>query len=230
MPACRFMRILCLIVFVTVMAFAGACRAEEAEDGPEQLAVNARTAFAGMITDRQYPGLAALAAKAKAIIIVPDLLRDAFFFGGRGGNAVMLTRGSDGTWSNPAFYTLGGVSWGLQFGGQTSSLVVTVMTTKALRTLVDRPATLGAATGLTIGALGQNVSAAPGMDLRSDLYAFARAGNRFIGVSLEGAVFAPRETWDQDLYGEQATPMTILLDRAATTQTPAAGDLTAVMP
>ena len=114
----------------------------------------------------------------------------------------MLVRDEDGHWSPPAFYTIGGLSFGLQFGGQTSELVVTVMTERGLNALLDRQVTLGGDAGLAIGELGRGVNAATGIGYKSDLYAFARSEGLFVGVSLEGSVIAPRHTWNQQLYGQ----------------------------
>src|SRR5271156_6004915 len=80
---------------------------------PEQLVDKSRISLQSMMADPQYPALVNLATRAKAIIVMPNLIRAAFFFGGRGGNGVMLVRNEDGKWSPPAFYTLGGISWGL---------------------------------------------------------------------------------------------------------------------
>ena len=40
---------------------------------------------------------------AKAVFIVPQLLKAAFFFGGEGGDGVIMSRFDDGSWSGPAF-------------------------------------------------------------------------------------------------------------------------------
>ena len=197
---------------------------------PEQLADRARVSFTGMMSDNQFPGLVDLATRAKAIIIVPNLIRAAFFWGGRGGNAVMLVRGPDGKWSPPAYYTLGGMSFGLQFGGQSSELIIAVMTDKGLNSIMNREVTLGADAGLAVGELGKGVNAATGMGLKSDMYAFASSEGLFVGVSLEGSVIAPRETWNQQLYGQDATPESILVDHTATTTSPAVQGLIAAMP
>src|ERR1700743_90293 len=132
-----------LLVLAIVTALASCRSAGEFGSEPEQLADRARITFSSMMADNQYPGLVDLATRAKAIIVVPNLIRAAFFFGGRGGHAVMLVCGADGKWSDPAFYTLGGISWGLQFGGQTSELVIAVMTDKGLSSIMDREVTLG---------------------------------------------------------------------------------------
>ncbi|MDR3448517.1 MAG: lipid-binding SYLF domain-containing protein [Alphaproteobacteria bacterium] len=219
-----------ILAFVAVMALASCRSAGEFGSEPEQLADRARISFAGMMADNQYPGLVDLATRAKAIIIVPNMIRAAFFFGGRGGNAVMLVRGPDGKWSDPAFYTLGGISWGLQFGGQSSELVIAVMTDKGLSSIMDREVTLGGNAGLAVGELGKGVSAETGMGLKSDMYAFARSEGLFVGVSLEGSVIAPRETYNQQLYGQDATPEGILVDHTSTTNSQPVKNLVAAMP
>jgi len=181
-----------------------------------------------MMTDSKT--LVDVATRAKAIIIVPNMLRAAFFFGGRGGDGVMLVRGADGKWSPPAFYTIGGISWGLQFGGESSELIVTVMTDKGLNAVMNREATLGADAGLAIGELGVGVNAATGMGMKSDMYAFARSQGLFVGISLEGSVIHPRQGMDQELYGDQATPQSILVDRTSSSNSPAVSALIAAMP
>src|SRR5580704_15655916 len=143
-----------ILAFVALLAL-GSCRtSSEMGSEPEQLSDKARITLQSMLSDDQYPGLLDLATRAKAIIIAPNILQAAFFFGGRGGNAVMLSRDPSGRWSNPAFYTIGGLSWGLQFGGQSSELIIVVMSEKGLKAIINRQATLGAAAGLAVGELG----------------------------------------------------------------------------
>ena len=219
-----------LVALVALLALASCRDAGDFGSEPEQLADRARISFQGMMSDNQYPGLVDLATRAKAIIIVPNLIRAAFFFGGRGGNGVMLVRGADGKWSPPAFYTLGGISWGLQFGGQSSELVIAVMTDRGVNALMNREVSLGADAGLAVGELGAGVNAATGLDTKADMYAFARSEGLFVGVSLEGSVLAPRETWDQQLYGQDATPQSILVDRTSSESSAVVKGLIAAMP
>lgn len=215
---------------LAVLLIASCRSAGEFNSETEQLVERSRISFQSMMADNQYPGLVDLASRAKAIIIVPNLIRAGFFIGGRGGNAVMLVRQEGSNWSSPAFYTLGGLSFGLQFGGQTSELVIAVMTEKGLSAVMDRQVTLGGDAGLAIGELGKGVNAATGMGLKSDMYAFARSEGLFAGVSLEGSVIAPRQTWNQKLYGMNATPRSILIDRTSTSSSQAVAGLVAAMP
>ncbi|MFA4995422.1 MAG: lipid-binding SYLF domain-containing protein [Bdellovibrionales bacterium] len=227
MRSYKFHAVLAITAFLTLAS----CRSSgELGTEPEQLADRSRVSFQGMMGDNQYPGLVSLATRAKAVIIVPNLIRAAFFFGGRGGNGVMLVRGEDGKWSPPAFYTIGGLSWGLQVGGQTSELVIVVMTQKGVEAIMNREVTLGGDAGLAVGELGKGVNAATGIGLKSDMYAFARSQGLFVGVSLEGSVITPRQMWDQQVYGQDATPKSILVDRTSTSSSAVINNLIAAMP
>jgi lipid-binding SYLF domain-containing protein len=220
-----------LFLVLTAFLALASCRSSgDFGSEPEQLADRARVTFQGMMTDNDYPSLVNLATRAKAILIFPNMLSGAFFFGGRGGTGVMLVHGPDGKWSNPAFYTLGGISWGLQFGGQSSELVIAVMTERGLTAIMNREVTLGANAGLAVGELGKGVNASTGMGIKSDMYAFARSEGLYVGVSLEGSDIHPRETWDQQLYGQDATPQSILVDHTSTVNSPAVTNLIAAMP
>ena len=219
-----------ILTLCTLLALASCRSTGEFGSEPEQLIDRSRITFQSMMKDNQYPGLVSLASRAKAIIIVPNMIRAAFFFGGRGGNAVMLARDENGRWSPPAFYTIGGISWGLQFGGQSSELVITVMSDKGLNAIMDREVTLGGDAGLAIGELGKGLNAATGIGLKSDLYAFARSEGLFVGVSLEGSVIAPRETWNQQIYGDRAVPEDILLSRTEQYDSQAVNNIIAAMP
>lgn len=226
----RSIRSRLVLIFALIITLASCRSSGEFSSEAEQLVDRSRLTFQSMMSDNQYPSLVDLTTRAKAIIIVPNLIRAAFFFGGRGGNAIMIVRHDDGHWSQPAFYTLGGVSWGLQFGGQTSELILAIMTDKGLNAVLKREVTLGADAGVAVGELGRGANAATGLDTKSDMYAFARSEGLFVGVSLEGSVIAPRETWNQQLYGQDATPQSILVDMTAHSDSKAVADIVAAMP
>jgi len=218
------------LVLIALLALSSCRSSGEIGSESEQLVERSRVTVQSMLSDNQYPSLINLSTRAKAIIVMPNLIQAAFFFGGRGGNGVMLVHHDDGKWSNPAFYTLGGGSWGLQFGGQTSELVLVIMTDKGLNAVLKRQVTLGANAGLAIGELGRGANAATGLDTKADMYAFARSQGLFVGVSLEGALISPRETWNQQLYGAGATPQSILIDRTTTSNSKVVNDLVTAMP
>jgi lipid-binding SYLF domain-containing protein len=226
----RFLRAPLALFVLGLLVLSGCRSAGEFGREPQQLIERSALTFKSMMSDNQYPGLVDLAARAKAVIILPNLIRGAFFIGGGGGNAVMLVRDGQGGWSNPAFYTLGGLSFGLQVGGQTSEMVITIMTDKGVKAVLDRQVTLGGDAGLAIGELGKGVNAATGIGLSADMYAFARSEGLYAGASLQGSVIAPRHTWNHQLYGNEATPAGILINRVNTSSDRSVSDILAVMP
>jgi len=227
MPSLRRFLSLAILALLSLSS----CRSSgEFGSEPEQLVGRARITFQSMMSDNQYPGLVDLASRAKAIIIVPSQLRAAFIIGGRGGNAVMLVRNAQNSWSPPAFYTVGGLSFGLQVGGDSSEIVIAVMTERGLNAVLDRQVTLGGDAGISVGELGKGVNAATAMGLKSDMYAFARSEGLYAGASLEGSVISPRHVWNRQLYGANVSPRNILVDRSASSSSQAVSSLIGVMP
>ena len=70
---------------------------------------------------------------AKALLIVPNLLKAGFIWGGSGGSGILVARdGKTGDWSQPVFYTIGSVTFGLQIGGEAAEVIMMIRTKKAL--------------------------------------------------------------------------------------------------
>src|SRR6202451_3866284 len=89
-------------------------------------------------------------AGAKCILVVPDLIKGGFIFGGKHGRGVASCRTSDG-WSAPAFVSVGGGSWGLQIGIEGVDLVMLVMNEQGFQPLLSSKFEL---TGEGSGAAG----------------------------------------------------------------------------
>ena len=58
----------------------------------------------------------ALLSRAYAVAVVPNVVKAAFGFGARRGKGILVIRQDDNSWSNPAFITLTGGSFGWQVG------------------------------------------------------------------------------------------------------------------
>ena len=84
-----------------------------------------------------------LLRRAKGVMVCPRLFKAGFFFGGEGGNCVLLARAGNGTWSYPAFYTIGSGSFGLQIGIQDSELLMLILTEHGLNAVLDSQIKLG---------------------------------------------------------------------------------------
>ncbi|HXU16617.1 MAG TPA: lipid-binding SYLF domain-containing protein, partial [Terriglobales bacterium] len=74
-------------------------------------------------------------SNAKCILVVPDLIKGGFIFGGKHGRGVASCRTSAG-WSAPAFVSVGGGSWGLQIGVEGVDLVMLVMNDQGFQHLL----------------------------------------------------------------------------------------------
>jgi lipid-binding SYLF domain-containing protein len=154
---------------------------------------------------------------ARGVLIVPNLYKGAWFLGGSGGRGVLLLREQEtGTWSGPAFYTLGSVSFGLQFGGQKSETIILVMTQKGIASLKKTSVKLGGEASIAAGPVGMAAQAATAPSLKVDYIVFARTKGAFVGVSLDGAVIDVNSEWNRAYYGKPVTPTDILQGHGVT--------------
>ena len=118
-----------------------------------------------------------------------------------------------GEWSDPAFYSMGAGSFGFQFGAQASEVVLLVMSQRGVESLLTSTFKLGGDVAVAIGPIGAGIEGSTAMNLSADLLTFARAKGLFGGISLEGAVIATRDEWNQDYYGKGVRPTDILVKR-----------------
>jgi lipid-binding SYLF domain-containing protein len=97
------------------------------------------------------PAMPALLARARGIFIVPTYGRAALAIGGAGGAGVLMVRRADGTWGNPAFFNIGGLSIGIQAGAEGGPLALLLMNQKAVDSFHNRNNfSLSADAGLTV--------------------------------------------------------------------------------
>jgi len=155
-----------------------------------------------------------LLRRAKAVVIFPGVLKAAFLVGASGGNGVALARDAQGRWSNPAFYTVGGGSFGFQAGGESSEILLIVMSDRGLASLQATSAKLGADAGIAAGPVGVGAAAATA-NLSADIVSYLRNKGLFAGVSLSGAVLATRDALNQAYYGRPISSSDILVRHAA---------------
>lgn len=168
--------------------------------------------------------------RAKAVLVIPSLIKGAFIFGGEGGTGVMLARQKDGSWSNPAFYSLGNVSFGLQIGGQSSEVIFLIMSQNGLEAILDKNATLGADASVAVATIGKGVKAATGFDANADMYAFSKTEGLFGGVSINGAGLGAVTDMNHEFYrSNEASARNILINNRFPTPDPRAASLKQVL-
>src|SRR5438552_16536893 len=134
--------------------------------------------------------------RAKAVMIAPELLKAGFIFGGSGGRAVVLARGSNGRWVGPAFYTVATASVGFQAGVSVSENVTLVMTDKGFNSLLATSVKLGGDASVAAGPIGAGANA----DITTDFVAFARSKGVYGGLNLDGTVVHVANNWNRAYY------------------------------
>jgi lipid-binding SYLF domain-containing protein len=147
--------------------------------------------------------------EAKALFIVPQFLRGAFVFGGAGGSGVLIVRDEKTKkWSEPAFYTIGSASFGLQIGGDVSELVFVVRSQKGLEEFYRSDFKLGADASVAAGPEGGGASA---KGITGDLVGYARKKGAFVGISVDGSMIAVSDESNADYYGKTVRPTDIIV-------------------
>lgn len=170
-----------------------------------------------MINNPELPSLRETMKQAKAVIVAPSIIKGGFFLGAEGGSAVLLARGKNGRWSDPAFYTLGAGSIGFQVGVQDSEVILVIVTDKGLSAILDKPFKMGVDASVAAGPIGgAGVAAATTAGMGADIYSFASTRGAFAGMSLEGTAILKRDQWNSAYYGKDATPQAILVERRFT--------------
>lgn len=150
---------------------------------------------------------------ARGIFIAPQVLKGAFFLGASGGSGVFISRDRlRDRWAGPAFYTIGGVSFGFQWGGNASEVVLLAMTDRGVNALLESSFKLGADVGAAAGPVGMGAAASTA-NLSADILSFSRSKGLYIGISLDGAVVKTRSDLNEAYYRGITTPVDILLKR-----------------
>lgn len=196
-----------LIAGFTFLSTSAATAADASE--AQELVNKAATTFSTFMADPNMGYLHEHMKSCKGILIVPSLVRAGFIFGGSGGHGVLLVRDDKtGTWSQPAFYTMGSVSWGLEIGAQDSEVILMVRTRKGLESLYTSSFKLGADASVATGPVGAGASE---RGVTADMLSFSRSQGVYAGLSLEGSVVGTMDKWNHAYYGKEVTPVEIIV-------------------
>ena len=198
-----------LAAMLLVAAAPGAMAADE-EDA-QGIVDKARVAFGGFMRDDNYSWMRDHLKDAKGVLIYPQVLKAGFILGGSGGTGVLLSRdGKTGAWSNPAFYTMGSVSFGLQIGGESAEVVLLVMSQKGMDSLLTSKFKLGGDTSVALGPVGAGAKA----NITADFISFAKSKGLYAGLNLDGSYLDVRDSLNKAYYGKEATPMDIIVKKS----------------
>src|SRR5246127_3931528 len=199
-----------LIGMVGTYAWAGSNR----EDTVDRLQSSVDVLHAIMATpDKGIPE--ETLSNAKCILVVPDLIKGGFVFGGKHGKGIATCRTSKG-WSAPAFVTVGGGSAGLQIGVQGVDLVMLVMNNQGLQHLLSSKFEITGEGSVAAGPVGRHASAGTDWKMNTEMLTYSRSKGVFAGLTLEGAVVEQDNDSTHAIYGKHMEFRNILSGKVAT--------------
>jgi lipid-binding SYLF domain-containing protein len=195
---------------VGTYAFAGSAR----EDSVDRLQRSVTVLHAIMSTpDKGIPE--EVLSNAKCILVVPDLIKGGFVFGGKHGRGVATCRTAAG-WSAPAFVSVGGGSWGLQIGIEDVDLVMLVMNDQGMQHLLSSKFELTGEGSVAAGPVGRHASAGTDWKMNTEMLTYSRSKGVFAGLTLEGAVVEQDNDSTRAIYGKHMMFRNILSGKVVT--------------
>jgi SH3 domain-containing YSC84-like protein 1 len=195
---------------VGTYAWAGSAR----EDSVARLQSSVDVLHAIMATpDKGIPE--EVLSNAKCILVVPDLIKGGFIFGGKHGRGIATCRTSDG-WSAPAFVSVSGGSWGLQIGVEGVDLVMLIMNDQGLQHLLSSKFKISGEGSAAAGPVGRHASAGTDWKLNTEMLTYSRARGAFAGLTLEGAVVEQDDDSTRAIYHQKLPFRTVLSGKTAT--------------
>lgn len=183
--------------------------AVHAEDPPLVRATNAVRVLSDIMQapDKAIPQ--DLLRNARAIAVIPDMIKAGFIFGGRRGEGLISIKSPDGTWSNPSFITMTGGSVGFQAGVSSTDVVLVFRTQRGVDSIVGGKFTLGADASAAAGPVGRTATAATDAQLKAEIYSYSRTRGLFAGVALDGSALRIDYDANAAIYGAGITPRRI---------------------
>ena len=148
-------------------------------------------------------------SKAECVAVVPSMLKGGFIFGAKYGRGIASCRTPKG-WSAPAFFTIGGGSFGFQIGGQAVDLVMLIMNQNGMQHLLSSQFALGADASVAAGPVGRHAEGNTDWKMRAEVLTYSRTRGIFAGVTLNGAVIKQDKDSTRDFYGHMVTPKAAL--------------------
>ena len=147
-------------------------------------------------------------SKSRAILIFPEVYEGGFIFGAKGGNGVLLIKKGE-SFTGPFFYSLGGLSIGLQAGAKSGRVVMTVMTHRGLKSILKERVKLGVDVDAVVitGGVGYSAESTPRL---ADVYSFSNNDGLFIGTSIEGSYLQPRNDLNKIVHKKKLSPDDII--------------------
>jgi len=150
---------------------------------------------------------------ATAIAIFPSTIKGAFFLGGRYGEGIVIHRDPETKlWSPPAFFTVTGLSFGWQFGGQAIDLIFVIPTERGFNAMLKNKISVGTNTALVAGPIGRNTELGTDIQLKGGIFTYSRSKGLFAGIGLKGLSIETNKAANMSYYKDDITHRDILIN------------------
>ena len=184
---------------VRVIALASILATPALASGKSELLHDANRTVDNLKSDPAFAQAARMIDSARAVYIVPKLVKGGFIFGAEGGDGVLLVRHGR-SWSTPKFYGMGSASFGLQIGLQQAELVFIINSRRALSGIEHGEMKLGAGAGLTVVTLSSGAEGATTPN-GGDIIVWTSGSGAYAGLTFNGSVIKE----DKDMNAEPAS-------------------------
>jgi lipid-binding SYLF domain-containing protein len=174
-----------LAVALALAATAASFPAAAASDRVELLR-DADTTVTNLKHDPAFGTARTMIQNARAVYIVPKLVKGGFIFGAEGGDGVLLIRSGHG-WSAPKFYGMGSASFGLQVGLEQAELVFIINSEAALKGIQSGNFKIGGQGGITVATLSGGAEGATTLH-GGDIVVWTSATGAYGGLTFNGSV------------------------------------------
>lgn len=155
--------------------------------------------------------------RSHCVAVFPSVKKGGFIVGGQFGKGLISCRRTGGSWGSPAYFTIGGGSFGLQIGGQAVDLVLLIMNRSGVDGLLQDKFEIGAGAAVSAGPVGRNAHVATDVLLKSQIISYSRSRGLFAGLEIKGAVITQDKSAHKDIYGQEFSAREIIVDGKART-------------
>jgi len=153
---------------------------------------------------------------ATCVAVVPGLVKGAFFVGAQYGQGVVTCRTGHG-WSGPVFIRMAGGSFGFQWGGQSTDLILVAVNDRGFQDLLKSKFKIGGDASAAAGPVGRYGQASTDWRMNAELLSYSRNKGLFAGIDLDGTsvtqntedtdtYYGAPETFERILRGQVAVP------------------------
>jgi lipid-binding SYLF domain-containing protein len=197
----------CLLTMTTSAQIIAGSKAEA-----RQRALKASSAFRDIMSAPDHSIPRELIDRAQCIAVFPSVKKGGFIIGGHYGKGLISCRRSEGSWGAPAYFTIGGGSFGLQIGGQEVDLVLLIMNESGIEGLLQDKFEIGAGAAASAGPVGRNAHVSTDILLKSQIISYSRSRGLFAGLELKGAVITQDNEANKDIYNQEFSAREIIIE------------------